>query len=301
MVNEERAQGRRGEQRRARSSCSTASDGSWRPTRQPRPLWTAWSRAGGWPRSSPPAIPTLLVLFLESPPELSAYQELRAGLHRRRLPRAAHAARAAARAARERDAARLRRRRADGAGTPGGRAGARADRRRALPRRARDGPGGRLARSHAGEAGRRGGRRLARRARGSRGDRASRPGPTTASSCRCGRGCCASCSRTCSRTRSATPGQGSTCTVELTKSGRRGRCSRSRTTARASTPADLPRLFERFYRGDQARTSRGTGLGLAIVKHVVTSAGGEVEATSDARRGPRDPRPLPRALVTVCY
>jgi two-component system phosphate regulon sensor histidine kinase PhoR len=49
--------------------------------------------------------------------------------------------------------------------------------------------------------------------------------------------------------------------------------------------ADLPRLFERFYRGDQARTSRGTGLGLAIVKHVVTAAGGEVEATSEPGEG----------------
>jgi two-component system phosphate regulon sensor histidine kinase PhoR len=46
---------------------------------------------------------------------------------------------------------------------------------------------------------------------------------------------------------------------------------------------DLPRLFERFYRADRARASRGTGLGLAIVKHIVTSAGGRVEASS--RRG----------------
>ena len=48
---------------------------------------------------------------------------------------------------------------------------------------------------------------------------------------------------------------------------------------------DLPRLFERFYRGDRARASRGTGLGLAIVKHVVTSAGGNVEATGARGRG----------------
>jgi two-component system, OmpR family, phosphate regulon sensor histidine kinase PhoR len=48
---------------------------------------------------------------------------------------------------------------------------------------------------------------------------------------------------------------------------------------------DLPRLFERFYRGDRARTSRGTGLGLSIVKHVVESAGGRVEARANDGTG----------------
>jgi two-component system phosphate regulon sensor histidine kinase PhoR len=56
----------------------------------------------------------------------------------------------------------------------------------------------------------------------------------------------------------------------------------------------LRRLFERFYRGDAARTSRGTGLGLAIVKHIVAAAGGNVEAESSAGRGLRIRAVFPR-------
>jgi two-component system phosphate regulon sensor histidine kinase PhoR len=56
----------------------------------------------------------------------------------------------------------------------------------------------------------------------------------------------------------------------------------------AGVPAELlPRLFERFFRTDSARTSRGTGLGLAIVKHVVAAAGGDIEADGDTGRGLR--------------
>jgi signal transduction histidine kinase len=79
-------------------------------------------------------------------------------------------------------------------------------------------------------------------------------------------------------------GPGSTCVVEVAASAE-GPLLAVSDTGKGVDAADLPRLFERFYRGDQARTSRGTGLGLAIVKHVVTSAGGEVEATSEPGHG----------------
>jgi signal transduction histidine kinase len=52
---------------------------------------------------------------------------------------------------------------------------------------------------------------------------------------------------------------------------------------------DLPRVFERFYRVDRARSREtgGTGLGLAIVRHVVENHGGHVFVDSELGRGSR--------------
>jgi two-component system phosphate regulon sensor histidine kinase PhoR len=79
-------------------------------------------------------------------------------------------------------------------------------------------------------------------------------------------------------------GPGSTCTVTLTQQGAEPLLAVA-DDGKGVDESDVPRLFERFYRADQARTSRGTGLGLAIVKHIVTSAEGTVEARGGPGRG----------------
>lgn len=72
-------------------------------------------------------------------------------------------------------------------------------------------------------------------------------------------------------------GEGATVTLSIAREGDEVVLS-GRDDGIGVAESDLPRLFERFYRADRARSSRGTGLGLAIVKHVVVAAGGRVDA-----------------------
>ncbi|MDW3688989.1 ATP-binding protein [Cupriavidus sp. CV2] len=47
------------------------------------------------------------------------------------------------------------------------------------------------------------------------------------------------------------------------------------------TPDELPKIWDRLYRGDRSRSQRGLGLGLSLVKAVVAAHKGQVEASSE--------------------
>ncbi len=71
---------------------------------------------------------------------------------------------------------------------------------------------------------------------------------------------------------------------------------RVRDTGIGIPPSKLPRIFERFYRVDRARSKAtgGTGLGLSIVKHIAENHGGRVAVESAVGEGSTFSVYLPR-------
>ncbi len=57
---------------------------------------------------------------------------------------------------------------------------------------------------------------------------------------------------------------------------------------------DLPRIFDRFYRGDQSRPRGGTGLGLTLARAICRAHGGDIEAKSVPGKGSDFTMTLPR-------
>jgi signal transduction histidine kinase len=60
-------------------------------------------------------------------------------------------------------------------------------------------------------------------------------------------------------------------------------------------PGDLPRIWDRLFRGDRSRSERGLGLGLSLVRAIVEAHGGRAEVQSEPGRGTRFTLRLPAA------
>jgi len=56
-------------------------------------------------------------------------------------------------------------------------------------------------------------------------------------------------------------------------------------TGEGIPPADLPHIFERFYRADKSRSAGRSGLGLAISKAIVEAHGGTLAVSSQPGAG----------------
>jgi two-component system, OmpR family, phosphate regulon sensor histidine kinase PhoR len=101
-----------------------------------------------------------------------------------------------------------------------------------------------------------------------------------------------------------TPSGGSVMVGTLLQPGGRSQRFFVRDTGVGIRPEELPRIFERFYKADRARSKAdfigpgggGSGLGLAIARHVVEAHGGRIKAESTPGSGSTFTFTLPVAV-----
>jgi heavy metal sensor kinase len=83
--------------------------------------------------------------------------------------------------------------------------------------------------------------------------------------------------------------------VSLTESESRDLVISVNDTGVGISKADLPRIFERFYRCDQSRSQPGTGLGLSLARAIARAHGGDITVTSTVNQGSNFNITLPKA------
>src|SRR5262249_41591791 len=88
--------------------------------------------------------------------------------------------------------------------------------------------------------------------------------------------------------------------VALDISDRNGHVEISVADTGCGIPAEyLPRVFNRFYRGEAARAGQGTGLGLAISRAIVETHKGTIAVSSDVGQGTNVIVTLPRMTTSA--
>ena len=82
--------------------------------------------------------------------------------------------------------------------------------------------------------------------------------------------------------------------VRVSAHGQEMHCT-VRDTGMGIPPEELPKIWQRLYRGDKSRSAKGLGLGLSLVKAVVEAHGGSVSVTSNVGQGSIFTIKMPRA------
>jgi heavy metal sensor kinase len=82
--------------------------------------------------------------------------------------------------------------------------------------------------------------------------------------------------------------------ISLTEGADGSRLIRVKDSGTGIKAGELPRIFERFYRGDRSRSTAGTGLGLSLARAIARSHGGEVAVDSRPGEGSTFTVTLPR-------